>query len=110
MERADLLAGKLAAREVDANRVRTLLHTLSRDAGDWTARRTRAQEIAALAPGSWLHLRSRSMRGQLEAVRQELAPLLDGRLAEADVYFVLAWTARLLKVREKGWPPPSGSA
>ena len=103
MERAEILAGKLTARGVGRNQVRTFLDSLARGAGDWQARRLEAQDIARLAPTSWMRRRSSATPDQLLAIRQELSPLLDGRLPEADVYFVLAWTARLLQVREARW-------
>lgn len=106
MQRAEVLAGKLAARSVGRNQVRTFLDALVHGNGGWHERRQEAQEIARLAPVSWLRRRSSGMPDQLQAIHQELSPLLDGRLAEDDVYFVLTWTARLIQVREARWLPP----
>lgn len=104
LEQAHDLAGRLDARETGKDHVRRVLETLAHTSGTWSERLQTAREILDLSTTSWPRHRSGSAPAQLKAVKEEVSPLLDGSLSEGDLHFVLGWAARLLQVREKGWP------
>jgi|GEM_PF-4200426 len=96
LEQAQQYAGELAAAEVGRNEWLRVL-----DIVEAHPKLEEARDLVQRLPGSWVSSRSRKGPKQWQQVARTFDSVVQHRLPDVELRFLLGWTARILLVKEK---------
>jgi hypothetical protein len=101
LEQAEDLATELSTAGVKRSELSSTINGLFYSGGSWKDRSRRGRKLAEKVPSLWLKKRGKDAPERLRKVREVVTRVLEEHEAEPDVRFLLGWTLRLLRVREK---------